>query len=124
MQHQRFQNKPDNPLFLVPSKDYFVPIPREHNIVPISSFGLNAQSAESIDSLVARAKLQVLGVTETLTQIQIRDKSVDIYPIIAPFAPFFLAMTEMNFDMPPKASRSITINITRKGRAKPEYFPE
>lgn len=121
MQLQPLQNKPDNPSFVVSSGKY-VPAPWEQDTVPMS-YGNYAQSVESINSLVAHAKLQALGLAHTLTKIKLLDES-EIYPILPPLVPFFLAMGELNFDMPPKSSRRVTINITRKGRAKPEYFPE
>src|SRR5438270_10624625 len=47
-----------------------------------------------------------------------------IYPIMSILEPFIQPTEELNLDMPPKSSRRITINVTRTGRAKPEYFTE
>jgi hypothetical protein len=104
--------------------------------IPITEYGLAASGSYSLTgsqpfTMVIRTWQEKAAHGKLLAQ-ELHDILVDlsphhaetIYPIMSILAPFIEATEELNLDMPPKSSRRVAINITHRGKAKPEFYVE
>jgi hypothetical protein len=104
--------------------------------IPITEYGLSASGSYSLtgsqsfttvpgtwQEKAAQGKFLAQELHDILVDLRLYQAET-IYPIMSILEPFIEATGELSIDMPPKSSRRVTINITRRGRAKPEYFAE
>ncbi len=59
----------------------------------------------------------------TLDQLRAYNERA-VYPIMSILEPYMKATEELDLRMPPLSSRRVTINVTDRGRAKPDLSIE
>src|SRR5713226_4645870 len=107
-----------------PQVDVFPIIERESFVMPIST-GSFAQWTQTpwLDEhrLASRARRCAIELASLLEQLKASNEQV-IYPIISILEPYMKATEELDLRMPPLSSRRVTINVTDRGRAKPDLY--
>lgn len=74
-----------------------------------------------VDVLTFIAEHLAMGLAQTLSILEIYDKPA-IYRIISILEPYMETTQELDLHMPPISSQKVTINVTDRGRAKPDLY--
>jgi hypothetical protein len=76
-----------------------------------------------VDALTFIAEHLAMGLAQTLSILEVYDKPA-IYRIVSILEPYMEATQELDLHMPPISSRRVTVNVTDRGRAKPDLYIE
>ncbi len=70
-------------------------------------------------SLISISKLLAVALVHTLEQLKSYNEEA-IYPIASLIEPYQNTNKDLTAHMPPKSSKEVTIEVTRRGKAKPK----
>jgi hypothetical protein len=124
MQAQEIERNPNYHLVVefnyTPIQEYYLPsppIPTGNISQTTAMLSLNENRLASVGMLLASM------LAYTLDQLRAYNERA-IYPIMSILEPYMKATEELDLRMPPLSSRRVTINVTDRGRAKPDLSIE
>jgi hypothetical protein len=126
MQLQELKRIPNNPPVVVEFN--YTPVQEYFSISPPISTGNISQTQEwrtfQEYALVTLGKQLATWLTEVLAMLRTYNEQA-IYPIVSILDPYMETTSGMDFSFPPKSSRKVTVEVTRKGKVTPTiYFDE
>ncbi len=107
------------PLAKIPRFDAIGFIPQPN--LPIST-GVVSQTTDLHPKQILTfiAEHLAIGLAQTLSVLEIYDKP-SVYRIMSILDPYIEEIPELDFHIPPKSSREVTIEVTREGRVPPHF---
>jgi len=103
-----------------PIQEYYLPsppIPTGNISQTTAMLSLNENRLASVGMLLASM------LAYTLDQLRAYNERA-VYPIMSILEPYMKVTEELDLRMPPLSSRRVTINVTDRGRAKPDLSIE
>ncbi len=123
MQTQELQSQQNNPPAVVEFN--YTPVQEYSLILPPISTGNISQTQEKHVmqeyALVSLGVLFATGLAKILDMLRTRNQQA-VYHILSILEPYMEPVPELNFSFPPKSSREVIIEVTRKGRVEPIIY--